>query len=82
MFDVFGPVKELLSLDPVCIDNNIFRLHYKVSSKSPTKKTAQTVLYITLRARQVIDDDSRVIQCLCWANLCHTLKVEHLRPAY
>ena len=30
MFDVFGPVKELLSLDPICIDNNIFRLHYKV----------------------------------------------------
>merc|ERR1711884_736779 len=31
MFDVFGPVKELLSLDPVCIDNNIFRLHYKAT---------------------------------------------------
>ena len=44
MFDVFGPVKELLSLDPVCIDNNIFRLHYKVSSKSLTNKNAQTVL--------------------------------------
>ena len=81
MFDVFGPVKELLSLDPVCIDNNIFRLHYKVSSKSLTNKNGQTVLYITLRARQVIDDDSRVIQCLCLAKLRHTLKVEHLRPA-
>jgi len=31
MFDVFGPVKELLSLDPICIDNNIFRLHYKAT---------------------------------------------------
>ena len=30
MFDVFTPVKELLNLDIICIDNNIFRLHYKV----------------------------------------------------
>ena len=30
MFDVFGPAKGLLKLDDVCIDNNIFRLHYKV----------------------------------------------------
>lgn len=29
MFDVFGSVKGLLKLDAVCIDNNIFRLHYK-----------------------------------------------------
>lgn len=31
MFDVFGPVRGLLKLDSVCIDNNVFRLHYKVS---------------------------------------------------
>ena len=31
MFDVFQPVKNLLKIDSVCIDNNIFRLHYKVS---------------------------------------------------
>ncbi len=30
MFDVFGSVKGLLKLDAVNIDNNIFRLHYKV----------------------------------------------------
>ena len=30
MFDVFGSVKPLLKLDKICIDNNIFRLHYKV----------------------------------------------------
>lgn len=29
MFDVFGSVKSLLKLDSVCIDNNVFRLHYK-----------------------------------------------------
>ena len=31
MFDVFGSVKGLLKLDDVCIDNNIFRLHYKAT---------------------------------------------------
>ena len=31
MFDVFGSVKGLLKIDSVCIDNNIFRLHYKAT---------------------------------------------------
>lgn len=31
MFDVFGSVKGLLKLDVVCIDNNVFRLHYKAT---------------------------------------------------
>lgn len=31
MFDVFGSVKGLLKIDAVCIDNNVFRLHYKAT---------------------------------------------------
>lgn len=31
MFDVFGSVKGLLKIDVVCIDNNVFRLHYKAT---------------------------------------------------
>jgi len=31
MFDLFGEVKSLIKLDKVCIDNNIFRLHYKAT---------------------------------------------------
>ncbi|CAG2056642.1 unnamed protein product [Timema podura] len=31
MFDVFGSVKGLLKVDSVCIDNNVFRLHYKAT---------------------------------------------------
>ena len=31
MFDVFGSVKGLLKIDSVCIDNNVFRLHYKAT---------------------------------------------------
>lgn len=31
MFNVFGSLAGYLKLDKVCIDNNVFRLHYKVS---------------------------------------------------
>ena len=31
MFDVFGSVKGLIKLESICIDNNIFRLHYKAT---------------------------------------------------
>lgn len=31
MFDVFGSIKGLIKLDSVCIDNNVFRLHYKAT---------------------------------------------------
>ena len=31
MFSVLGDVKGLIKLDKLCIDNNVFRLHYKVS---------------------------------------------------
>ena len=29
MFQVFESVKPLFKLDTICIDNNVFRLHYK-----------------------------------------------------
>jgi len=31
MFDVFGSLKSVAKIDSVCIDNNVFRLHYKVT---------------------------------------------------
>jgi len=31
MFDLFGSVKGLIKLDTICIDNNVFRLHYKAT---------------------------------------------------
>ncbi|QQP57149.1 Innexin, partial [Caligus rogercresseyi] len=31
MFDVFGSVKILIKIDSICIDNNVFRLHYKAT---------------------------------------------------
>jgi len=31
MFHVFGDIKSLLKLESVAIDNNVFRLHYKLT---------------------------------------------------
>ena len=31
MFDVFGSLQSYLKFDSVCIDNNVFRLHYKAT---------------------------------------------------
>ena len=31
MLDAFGQVKRLIKLEEICIDNNVFRLHYKVT---------------------------------------------------
>ena len=36
MFSLLGDVKGLIKLDKLCIDNNVFRLHYKV--RLPKKK--------------------------------------------
>ena len=75
MFDVFGPVKELLSLDPICIDNNIFRLHYKV--------VIQVIIITNLFVHQScklcqlkfgMSSMTKTRQCRCWANLCQRLE--------
>ncbi|RWS05636.1 Innexin inx2-like protein [Dinothrombium tinctorium] len=31
VFDVFGSLRSVIKLDQVCIDNNVFRLHYKAT---------------------------------------------------
>lgn len=31
MFELFSSVKDFIKLDKICIDNNVFRLHYKAS---------------------------------------------------
>ena len=37
MFSLLGDVKGLIKLDKLCIDNNVFRLHYKVSKARKIK---------------------------------------------
>lgn len=31
VYDVFGSVRSLMKVDRFCIDNNVFRLHYKAT---------------------------------------------------
>ena len=64
MFSIFGDVKSLVKLDEICIDNNIFRLHYKVVTTTPTSLTvaqASVIVLVTasllVTARQYIGDE-------------------------
>jgi len=70
MFDVFTPVKELLNLDIICIDNNIFRLHYKATCiiliTSSLLVTARQ--YIGDPIDCIVDPDipQNVMDTYCW----------------
>ena len=55
MLDVFGQVKSLVKLDDICIDNNVFRLHYKVTGVILVMAT------LLVTSRQYIGDP---IDCL------------------
>ena len=55
MLDAFGQVKSLIKLEEICIDNNVFRLHYKV----PVVILVVASLLVT--SRQYIGDP---IDCL------------------
>ena len=50
MFDVFTPVKGLIKLDTIYIDNNVFRLHYKATF------IVLVVASLLVTSRQNIDD--------------------------
>jgi len=75
--DVFGSLRSVLKLDPVCIDNNVFRLHYKA-----------TVIFlvgfsILVTSRQYFGDPidciqrddipTQVLETYCWIHSTFTL---------
>jgi len=77
MFDVFSPLKSILKVSEVTIDNNVFRLHYKV-----------TVIFLTafsllVTSRQYFGDPidciqkddipEKVIDTYCWIHATFTL---------
>jgi hypothetical protein len=55
MLDSFGQVKSLIKLEEICIDNNVFRLHYKVTV------VLLVVASLLVTSRQYIGDP---IDCL------------------
>ncbi|XP_011170209.1 innexin inx2 [Solenopsis invicta] len=69
MFNVFGSVKGLLKLDSICIDNNVFRLHYKVTM------VGLIIFSLLVTSRQYIGDPivcivddipPHVMNTYCW----------------
>jgi len=69
MFDVFTPVKGLIKLETICIDNNVFRLHYKATF------IILVVASLLVTSRQYIGDPidciveeipNNVMDTYCW----------------
>jgi len=69
MFDVFTPVKGLIKLETICIDNNVFRLHYKATF------IVLVVASLLVTSRQYIGDPidciveeipNNVMDTYCW----------------
>lgn len=77
MFDVFGSVKSLLKLDSVCIDNNVFRLHYKATV------IILVAFSLLVTSRQYIGDPidcivdasigGDIMDTYCWIHSTYTL---------
>lgn len=77
MFDVFGSVKSLLKLDSVCIDNNVFRLHYKATV------VVLVAFSLLVTSRQYIGDPidcivdasvgGDIMDTYCWIHSTYTL---------
>lgn len=77
MYDVLSTLKSLLKLDQVCIDNNVFRLHYKVTM------VLLIIFSLINTSRQYIGDpidcvtDNRIPQQImdtyCWITATFTV---------
>lgn len=77
MFDVFGSLKEIVKIQSVCIDNNVFRLHYKFTV------VVLVAFSILVTCRQYFGDPidciqnddipENVLETYCWIHTTFTL---------
>lgn len=77
MFDVFGSLKGIVKIDGVCIDNNVFRLHYKFTV------VVLVAFSILVTCRQYFGDPidciqnddipENVLETYCWIHTTFTL---------
>ena len=72
MLDIFQPVVHFLKFDPVCIDNNVFRLHYKATVM------ILVICSILVTSRQYIGDP---IDCLVEVSQTEPVTADHLLTA-
>jgi len=77
MFDILKEVKGLTKLDPICIDNNVFRLHYKatfiVLVTSSLLVTSQQ--YIGDPIDCIVEDSvpQNVMDTYCWIHSTYSI---------
>ncbi|CAG2182063.1 unnamed protein product, partial [Oppiella nova] len=77
LLDIFGPLKKLIKLGTVSIDNNVFRLHYKATvviliASSMLVTTAQ-YFGEPIRCIQTDDVPGEMLATYCWIHSTFTL---------
>ena len=80
MYPVFESIKYLLKIDSVCIDNNIFRLHYKATMLiliSFSLLTTQQQYFGDPIDCNVSDLDRSFMNTYCWIHSTFTILTKH-----
>ena len=85
MFDLFDNIRVFLKLEKICIDNNIFRLHYKVTV------IMLVAFSLIVTSKQYIGDpiqcdadesiEKDVVEGYCWIYSTFTVAKHFYQPA-
>ncbi|XP_074600105.1 innexin inx2-like [Brevipalpus obovatus] len=77
VFDLFGSLRNITKLDKVCIDNNVFRLHYKVTVvmlvAASILVTGRQYFGDPIDCIQRDDIPQNVMDTFCWIHSTFTL---------
>lgn len=77
MFDIFGSLKGIIKFDAICIDNNVFRLHYKftviVLAAFSILVTCRQYFGDPIDCIQNDDIPEKVLETFCWIHTTFTL---------
>lgn len=75
--DVFGSLRSVLKIDQVCVDNNVFRLHYKVTVifllACSVLVTSRQYFGDPIDCIQRDDIPANIIDTYCWIHATFTL---------
>lgn len=75
--DIFGSLRSVLKIDQVCVDNNVFRLHYKVTVifllACSVLVTSRQYFGDPIDCIQRDDIPANIIDTYCWIHATFTL---------
>lgn len=75
--DIFGSLRSVLKIDTVCVDNNVFRLHYKVTVifllACSVLVTSRQYFGDPIDCIQRDDIPANIIDTYCWIHATFTL---------